>query len=151
MTDSRRPAELSHDEIVDLAASFVLGALDEDEMAAVSAHLASCAQSHAEFDELGGMVPVLQASLLPVEPPPALKDRIMAAAAADLEARRREATRDRGGRAADRSHGCAGHDTSLWTGPPAETASRVVGARARRGAGDRRARRLESVAPVAAR
>ena len=91
MTDPRRPAELSHDEVVDLAASFVLGALDEDEMAAVRAHLASCAESHAEFDELGGMVPVLQASLLPVEPPPALKDRIMAAAAADLEARRREA------------------------------------------------------------
>ena len=55
MTDPRRPAELSHDEVVDLAASFVLGALDEDEMAAVRAHLASCAESHAEFDELGGM------------------------------------------------------------------------------------------------
>jgi hypothetical protein len=92
MTDPRRPAELSHDEVVDLAASFVLSALDEDEMAAVRAHLASCAEPHTEFDELGGMVPVLQASLLPVEPPPALKDRIMAAAAADLEARRREAT-----------------------------------------------------------
>ena len=91
MTDPRRPAELSHDEVVDLAASFVLGALDEDGMAAVRAHLASCAESHDEFDELGGIVPVLQASLLPVEPPPALKDRIMAAAAADLEARRREA------------------------------------------------------------
>ena len=91
MTDPRRPADLSHDEVVDLAASFVLGALDEDEMAAVRAHLASCAESHDEFDELGGMVPVLQASLLPVEPPPALKDRIMAAAASDLEAPRREA------------------------------------------------------------
>ena len=91
MTDPRRPAELTHDEAVDLAASFVLGALDEDEMAAVRAHLASCAEPHDEFDELGGMVPVLQATLRPVEPPPALKDRIMAAAAADLEARRREA------------------------------------------------------------
>jgi anti-sigma factor RsiW len=91
MTDPRRPAELSHDEVVDLAASFVLGALDEDEMAAVRAHLASCAEPHTEFDELGGMVPVLQASTRPIEPPPALKDRIMAAAAADLEARRRAA------------------------------------------------------------
>jgi anti-sigma-K factor RskA len=90
MTDARRPAELSHDEVVDLAAPFVLAALDEDEMAAVRAHLASCAEPHAEFDELGGVVPLLQASLRPVEPPPALKDRIMAAAAADLEARRRE-------------------------------------------------------------
>ncbi|HET9755426.1 MAG TPA: anti-sigma factor [Candidatus Limnocylindrales bacterium] len=92
MTDPRRPAELSHDEAVDLAASFVLGALDEDEMAAVRAHLASCAEPHDEFVELGGVVSVLQVSLHPVEPPPALKDRIMAAAAADLEARRREAT-----------------------------------------------------------
>ena len=91
MTDPRRPAELSHDEVVDLAASFVLGALDEDEMAAIRAHVASCPDPHAELDELGGMVVVLQASLRPVEPPPALKDRIMAAAAADLEERRREA------------------------------------------------------------
>jgi hypothetical protein len=34
------------------------------------------------------VLPVLDASVRPVEPPPALKDRIMAAAAADLEARR---------------------------------------------------------------
>jgi Anti-sigma-K factor rskA/Putative zinc-finger len=91
MTDPRRPTELIHDEVVDLAASFVLGALDEDEMAAVRAHLASCADPHLEFAELGGMVAVLQASLRPVDPPPALKDRIMAAAAADLDARRGEA------------------------------------------------------------
>jgi anti-sigma factor RsiW len=91
MTDPRRPTELTHDEVVDLAASFVLGALDEDEMAAVRAHLASCADPHAELAELGGMVAVLQASLRPVDPPPALKDRIMAAAAADLDARRGEA------------------------------------------------------------
>jgi hypothetical protein len=91
MTDPRRPAELTHDEVVDLAASFVLGALDEDEMASVRGHLASCADPHAEFDELGGMVVVLQASLRPVEPPTALKDRILAAAAADLDARRRVA------------------------------------------------------------
>ena len=91
MTDPRRPAELTHDEVVDLAASFVLGALDDDEMAAIRAHVASCPDPHDELDELGGMVVVLQASLRPVEPPPALKDRIMAAAAADLDARRREA------------------------------------------------------------
>jgi hypothetical protein len=100
MTDPRRPAELTHDEVVDLAASFVLGALDEDEMAAVRAHVASCADPHAEIDELGGMVVVLQASLRPVEPPPALKDRIMAAAAADLDARRREAAQTAAGQTA---------------------------------------------------
>lgn len=90
MTDQRRPAELTHDEVVDLAASFVLGALDDDEMAAVRAHLASCPEPHTELAELAGVVPVLHASVQPVEPRPALKDRVMAAAAADLEARRRD-------------------------------------------------------------
>jgi hypothetical protein len=91
MTDQRRPGELTHDEALDLAASFVLGALRDDEMAAVRAHLASCPESHDEFAELAGVVPVLHAAVQPVAPPPALKDRIMAAAAADLEARGQEA------------------------------------------------------------
>jgi Anti-sigma-K factor rskA len=91
MTDQRRPADLTHDEALDLAASFVLGALDVDEMAAVRAHLTTCQQSHTDFEELAGVVPVFHAAVQPIEPPPGLKDRIMAAAAADLEARRREA------------------------------------------------------------
>ncbi len=91
MTDQRRPGELTHDEALDLAASFVLGALRDDEMAAVRAHLATCPGSHDEFGELAGVVPVLHAAVQPVAPPPALKDRIMAAAAADLEARGQEA------------------------------------------------------------
>ena len=91
MTDPRRPADLTHDEALDLAASFVLGALDDDEMAVVRAHLASCPEPHTDFEELAGVMPVFHAAVQPVEPPPALKDRIMAAAAADLEARRREA------------------------------------------------------------
>lgn len=91
MTDPRRPTELTCDEVRDLAASFVLGALDDDEMSAVREHLATCADPHAEIIELGGVLPVFMASLRPVEPPAALKDRIMAAAAADLEDRRRAA------------------------------------------------------------
>lgn len=76
------------DEVRDLAASFVLGALDPDAMDAVRGHLASCAEPHPEFAELGSVVPVLAASVPQVEPPPALKGRLLAAAAADLEARR---------------------------------------------------------------
>jgi len=76
------------DEVRDLAAPFVLGALDPDEMDAVRGHLASCAEPHPEFAELGSVVPVLAASVPQVEPPPALKDRLLAAAAADLAARR---------------------------------------------------------------
>jgi hypothetical protein len=93
MTDQRRPAapELTCDEVRDLAASFVLGALSEVEMDAVRGHLTTCVQPHPEVAELAGVLPVLDASVRQVEPPPALKDRIMSAAAADLDARRRAA------------------------------------------------------------
>jgi hypothetical protein len=90
VTEPREPTvpELTCDEVRDLAPSFVLGALDDDEMAAVREHLATCADPHAEIEELGGVIPVLQAGIRPVAPPDALKGRIMAAAAADLDARR---------------------------------------------------------------
>ena len=91
MTDPRSPGGLRCDEVVDLAASFVLGALPDDEMAAVREHLSTCTEPHPEIAELGGVLPVLHAGLRSMDPPPALKDRIMAAAAADLDARRREA------------------------------------------------------------
>ncbi len=58
-------------------------------MAAVREHLATCPESHEEFETLGGVVPYLAESpdIELVEPPAALRDRIMAAAAADLAAR----------------------------------------------------------------
>jgi anti-sigma-K factor RskA len=93
MTDMTRPTrpELSCDDVRDLAASFVLGALDADEADAVRAHLASCADPHAEMAELGSVLPVLAASVPVVEPPAGLKGRILAAAATDLETRANEA------------------------------------------------------------
>ena len=89
MTDMTRPTrpDLSCDEVRELAASFVLGALDADEADAVRAHLASCADAHAEMAELGSVLPVLAESVPVVEPPAALKGRILAAAAAELETR----------------------------------------------------------------
>ena len=89
MTDPNRPMppDLTCDEIRDLAAPFVLGALDADEAEAVRAHLASCADAHAEIAELAGVLPVLDGSVPQVEPPASLKVRLMAAAAADLESR----------------------------------------------------------------
>lgn len=96
MTDPRlpggQPGGLTCDAVRDVAASFVLDALPEDQMAAVRDHLATCPEPHPEIAELGSVVPVLYAAVRPAEPPAALKDRIMAAAAADLEARRRTAT-----------------------------------------------------------
>jgi anti-sigma factor RsiW len=90
MTDARRPGGLTCDEVRDLAPSFVLGALDEAEIRAVREHVASCPEAHDEMAELGGVVPALDAAVPLMEPPSALKDRIMAAAAADLDARRQE-------------------------------------------------------------
>ncbi len=89
MTDITRPTrpDLSCDDVRELAASFVLGALDDSEADAVRAHLASCADPHAEMAELGSVVSVFAESVPVVEPPAALKGRILAAAAADLEAR----------------------------------------------------------------
>ena len=96
MTDARGPGGLpgglSCDEVRDLAASFVLDALPEAETAAIREHLATCAEPHPEIAELGAVVPVLPASVPLMDPPAALKDRLMAAAAADLEERRRSET-----------------------------------------------------------
>jgi hypothetical protein len=89
MTDLTRPTrpDLTCDEVRDLAAPFVLDALDAEEADAVRAHLATCADPHPEFAELAAVVPIL-AETVPVRvPSPALKTRLMAAAAADLAAR----------------------------------------------------------------
>jgi anti-sigma-K factor RskA len=82
MTEPR----MTHDEAVELAAAYVLGALERTEEAAVREHLATCTESHAEFAALGGIVPSLveMGDLELVEPPASLGARIMAAAAADL-------------------------------------------------------------------
>jgi len=80
---------MTHEQALDLAAAYVLGALEPAEEAAVREHLQSCSLSHEEFAELGGVVPYLAEvpDLELIEPPPALRDRIMAAAAADLAER----------------------------------------------------------------
>ena len=93
MSDPMRPIELSCDDVRELAGVFVLGALEPADEAAVRAHLATCSDPHAEIAEAGSVLPVLDASVPEVEPSPALKGRIMAAAAADLEARAADPTR----------------------------------------------------------
>jgi anti-sigma-K factor RskA len=69
----------------DLAAGFVLGALEPDEEQAVREHLATCREPHDEVAELGGIVPYLAETVELVEPPAALKGRVLAAARADLD------------------------------------------------------------------
>jgi anti-sigma-K factor RskA len=77
---------LTCDDVRDLAAGFVLGALDAEEMAAVREHLAECPEAHAELAELGGVVLYLADALEPVEPPAGLRARLLDAAAADRPA-----------------------------------------------------------------
>lgn len=84
-SDAMRP--LTCDEVRDLAAAYVLGALDRADEAAVRAHLAGHADGHPEIEELGSVIPAFAEVIPVVEPPAGLKARIMAAAAADLAAR----------------------------------------------------------------
>jgi hypothetical protein len=79
----RRFAGLRCSELPDLAAGFVLGALEPAEMSSVRAHLAACPETHPEFEELAAALPLLLASVEPVEPSAALRGRILAAARAD--------------------------------------------------------------------
>lgn len=83
---------LTCDDVRDLAPLYVLDALEADEAAAVRAHVATCADPHAELAELGGVVPYLADSLEPLEPPAAVGERIAAAVQADLRARARDDT-----------------------------------------------------------
>jgi anti-sigma factor RsiW len=81
---------LTHDEVVELAAAYVLGALERDEELAVAEHLRTCDQEHPEMAELGGVVAYLAEPVPQVEPPASLRARILSAAAEDLAARRVE-------------------------------------------------------------
>jgi anti-sigma-K factor RskA/putative zinc finger protein len=78
-------AGLSCAEVADLAPAFVLGALEAAESDAVRRHLAACPEAHAEMAELHSVVPALFEVVEPVAPPAGLKDRILAAAAADTQ------------------------------------------------------------------
>jgi hypothetical protein len=77
------------DRVRELAPGFVLGALEPGEMAAVRDHLEHCAEPHPELAELGGVVPYLAVTPDLVEPPAWLRGSVIAAAKADLKARRR--------------------------------------------------------------
>jgi len=81
--------KMTCDKVRELASGFVLGALDTDELIAVQDHLDTCAKGHPEIDELGGVVPYLAVTVEPVEPPEWLRESVIAAARADLQASRR--------------------------------------------------------------
>lgn len=65
-------------EVDELIGAFALGAMDAKEEVALRAHLATCDQPHAELHEALGAGLLLAASLDPVSPQPAVRDRLMA-------------------------------------------------------------------------
>jgi hypothetical protein len=115
----RLVAGLHCTEVAELAAGFVLGALEPAETAAVRAHLAACPEAHAEVAELGSVAPVLFESVDPVEPSPSLKGRILRAAAADAAAVREAAAADQA-----RSRASDATPTSAPTPPPTQAPAR---------------------------
>jgi hypothetical protein len=67
----------------DLLGAFALGAIDAEEADSVRAHLATCAECQAEMTELWLAADSLPDMIEPMEPPPALRDRIAAAVMAE--------------------------------------------------------------------
>jgi anti-sigma factor RsiW len=65
----------------ELDAAYALGALDADERRAVDEHLATCPHPHAAFHAMTGVGDLLAAGVTAVDPPPALRDRLMASIA----------------------------------------------------------------------
>jgi anti-sigma-K factor RskA len=68
-----------------LAGAWGLDALDADETEVVVAHLETCDQPHAELRASVGPGVVLAAALEPIEPSPALRDRLMRSIGAERE------------------------------------------------------------------
>jgi anti-sigma-K factor RskA len=67
----------------DLLGAFALGAVDAEEAAMVRRHLSTCAECQAEIAALWAMVDVLRETVEPLDPPPALRERIAAAIMAE--------------------------------------------------------------------
>jgi anti-sigma-K factor RskA len=80
------------DNVRDLLGAYALGAVDAREAAQMRAFLAQDAEAEAELAELLAAVSVLPELVEPMTPPAGLRDRIAAAALADLPAQTAPAT-----------------------------------------------------------
>lgn len=72
-------------DVHELTAAYALHALDEDEREAYEAHLGRCEQCRAELAQLGETAVALAWGVESPAPPPALRDRILRAAALERE------------------------------------------------------------------
>jgi anti-sigma-K factor RskA len=87
---------VDHDRWADAAGAYVLGAMPAREREEYERHLAACPACQAEIDELRPAAEALPMASPPMQPPAALKDRIMA------EVEREAALLAQAGPAADR-------------------------------------------------
>jgi len=71
---------LDHETARELAGPYALDALDGDDLRAFERHLEGCDECRAEVDELRDAAAALANGIEPVEPPPALRSRILAEA-----------------------------------------------------------------------
>lgn len=76
---------LEHRECTESLGAYVLGALPDAESAQVERHLASCRECQAEVEWLRVAADALPASVPQIDPPPALKDRVMGIVDAEAE------------------------------------------------------------------
>ncbi|HUE26112.1 MAG TPA: anti-sigma factor [Solirubrobacteraceae bacterium] len=74
-----------HREYADALAAYALDALPADEAKRLRAHLEGCAECRAELDGLRTAVDALPSSVEQVEPPPELKERLMAIVSSEAE------------------------------------------------------------------
>ena len=71
---------MDNDTLHDLTAAYALDALEADDARAYEQHLAGCERCQEELASLGAAAGSLAYAVLPVEPPPALRERILQAA-----------------------------------------------------------------------
>jgi anti-sigma-K factor RskA len=69
-------------DVDELAGALALGAVEADEARAAREHLSTCPEPHAELRSMIGADAVLSAGLDPIQPSPALRDRLMSSVAA---------------------------------------------------------------------
>jgi anti-sigma-K factor RskA len=70
---------LTHDEVDELAALYVLDALEADECNAIRQHLATCGQPHPIFAQLAAVTPALAVLTEPIDAPAELRSRVLSA------------------------------------------------------------------------
>src|SRR6185503_18741412 len=100
---------MEHDTYNELTAAYALDALDDDETKAYEEHLAGCAICQDNLASLSGTMVQLAFAAPPVDPPPALRERILEAARAERDSEAR-AERDSEVRELQQSPVPAEHD-----------------------------------------